>query len=153
MDSRTAARREAALAFRVAQRRSLMDPLFNLREIVKQMVLLEDHLFHPYKLCSDCVHKHLLTIEALAEEATCLAGPQAGDSFRSMTEGLAERARQWLEQLADGTEVTVIGHEVRNARKDLIPHTYDPRDLGGAAARIASLYGRRRLVCCHRMSV
>ncbi len=50
----------------------IMDPIFNLREISKQLILLEDHLFHIRKRCSDCIKKHFLTAEALSEEAITL---------------------------------------------------------------------------------
>lgn len=47
----------------------LIDPRFNLREVAKQMILLEDHLFHKNKHCRDCISKHTLYIEGLLEEA------------------------------------------------------------------------------------
>lgn len=50
----------------------ILDPLFNLREVSKQLILLEDHLFHPGKRCEDCIKKHCLTIEAFLEEAITL---------------------------------------------------------------------------------
>ena len=50
----------------------IMRPTFNAREIIKQNLLLEDHLFSPEKRCADCINKHFLTIEALAEEAVSL---------------------------------------------------------------------------------
>jgi len=50
----------------------VMDPRFNLREICKQCVLLEDHLTHDDKRCSDCSIKHFLALEGLAEEALTL---------------------------------------------------------------------------------
>ncbi|MDB4278159.1 2'-5' RNA ligase family protein [Deltaproteobacteria bacterium] len=50
----------------------VMDPLFNVRECVKQLILLEDHLFHPRKRCPDCIKKHTLFAEALMEEAVTL---------------------------------------------------------------------------------
>lgn len=51
-----------------ADKLSLIDPKFNLREAAKQMILLEDHLFHQYKHCLDCISKHALFIEGLLEE-------------------------------------------------------------------------------------
>ena len=50
----------------------LFNPKFNLREIVKQTILLNDQLSDKGRICRDCVCKHLLTIEALADEAPCL---------------------------------------------------------------------------------
>jgi hypothetical protein len=51
---------------------SIFDPRFNLREIAKQLALLEDHLFHKNKHCVDCISKHYITVEGLAEEAITL---------------------------------------------------------------------------------
>lgn len=50
----------------------ILDPLFNLREIAKNMLLLEDHLFQMKKRCAQCIIKHSLTIEALFDEAITL---------------------------------------------------------------------------------
>jgi len=45
---------------------------FNLREICKQCILLEDHLSHKEKRCMDCCVKHFLALEGLSEEAITL---------------------------------------------------------------------------------
>lgn len=50
----------------------IMDPRFNLREAAKNMILLEDHLFHMGKRCKDCILKHCLTIEGFLEEGITL---------------------------------------------------------------------------------
>jgi hypothetical protein len=50
----------------------IMDPRFNLRESAKNMILLEDHLFHYGKRCHDCILKHCLTIEGFLEEGITL---------------------------------------------------------------------------------
>lgn len=50
----------------------VLEPLFNLREVAKQMILLEDHLFQLRRRCMDCIKKHSLTIEGFLEEAITL---------------------------------------------------------------------------------
>ncbi len=50
----------------------VMDPKFNAREMVKQSCMLEDHLNNATKRCCDCIKKHFLTLEGLAEEAPSL---------------------------------------------------------------------------------
>lgn len=50
----------------------VLDPRFNLREVTKQMILLEDHLCHEGKRCNDCITKHFLTIEGFLDEAVTL---------------------------------------------------------------------------------
>jgi hypothetical protein len=89
----------------------IFEPLHNAREIAKQLVLLEDHLVQPSKNCPDCIRKHLLAAEALAEEAVTLdrsgrhhalfssAARQIRDICRSFLQNkdraaLQQRARQ-----------------------------------------------------------
>jgi len=55
-----------------SEKLSIFDPRFNMREIAKHLLLLEDHLFHENKHCIDCISKHFLTIEAFAEETLTL---------------------------------------------------------------------------------
>jgi hypothetical protein len=50
------------------------DPAYNMREIAKQSILLEEHLAESNKRCRDCIAKHFLHIQGLASEAQCLAG-------------------------------------------------------------------------------
>lgn len=52
----------------------LHDPKYNMIQIIKESLLLEDHLLDPKKQCKDCIFKHLLKIIALQEEAVSLAG-------------------------------------------------------------------------------
>ena len=54
----------------------VLRPSFNAREICKELVLLEKHLNEPLQRCRDCICKHFLTIEALAEEAISLHCPE-----------------------------------------------------------------------------
>lgn len=131
-------------------RAGLYEPIFNFREIAKQLILLEDHLAHPYKTCLDCVRKHLMTIEALAEEATTLdtQGILQG-SLGSISETLAELARKWLENVQDGRPLQDIGHDVRRLRKDLTPMVCDPREKS-LIERVASRHLQRRILCPHK---
>jgi len=96
---------------------SLMDPRFNLREIIKQMLLLEQHLCDPAKRCPDCICKHIMTIEALAEE-----GAQLDQTGRFIwLNDLAQSARH-LEQayLQNGNELcSQLAVGVRQMRKKL----------------------------------
>mgnify|MGYP001609456664 CR=1 FL=1 len=122
--SKVLARRQGAMAVRVANK-ALHDPRFNLREIVKQLLLLEEHLAHADKLCPDCVTKHLMTIEALAEEATCLNTGQV--TPQEACDNIAERARGWLTSFKDGSPPADIAADIRIFRKNLAPKVSDPR--------------------------
>jgi len=132
-------RRLAAHQFRRASgdRLNLMHPAFNLREIAKQLLLLEDHLQHHY--CSDCIRKHLLTIEAFAEEAQAL---DTGNLYGGLPAALAEVARQAIMAVADAQDsyaIRDLGQKLRSWRKKLVPLVYDPRGVE-ARKRLAAVY-------------
>ena len=80
----------------------IMDPRFNLREAAKNMILLEDHLFHQGKRCQDCILKHCLTIEGFLEEGVTLDKKReysdillkSLDSFRNVFRELADKVKK-----------------------------------------------------------
>lgn len=49
------------------------DPRYNMQQIIKQSILLEEHLTNKNKRCRDCITKHFLHIIGLSEEAQMLA--------------------------------------------------------------------------------
>jgi len=124
-------RRTAATISKVAalwgERFNVHDPEFNFREIAKQLTLLEEHLCHPGKMCPDCVRKHLLTVEALAEEAVALMTADAPESKRQTSSALSELAKRWAERFNDGESLERIGEEVRQVRKRLVKCVPDTR--------------------------
>lgn len=101
-----------------------MNPLYNLREMAKQLILLEDHLSHERKRCPDCIRKHLLTCEALAEEAVTL--DKEGEHL-GFTEGLAERVRGWWARVQNGADLPTIAQEIRVLRKEMVGVSADLR--------------------------
>ena len=121
------------------QRLDLMDPLFNMREVAKQLLLLEDHLAHPAKQCGDCIQKHLLTIEALADEAVSLDPTGIYVNGAGMT---SEVARRWAEMLLDGKSPAWVSKQVRYVRKKLVPMVFDPRG-DAAVERVAAVHMQR----------
>jgi len=104
----------------------ITDPEFNLRECAKQMILLEDHLFNPQKRCSDCIKKHCMSIEALAEEGASLTkGQQTDPSTESTTcyqecNDLARVMRRLEKDYIDGRDPADIARELRQVRKPLM---------------------------------
>jgi 2'-5' RNA ligase len=92
----------------------VMSPVFNLREIAKQLLLLEDHLFHPGKRCPDCVKKHTLMAEALAEEAVTL-----DPSGQLDLTGLADDVRAIGQSIAS-EPLEVAAQNIRQLRKALV---------------------------------
>lgn len=55
------------------------DPKYNMQQIIKQSILLEEHLTNKNKRCRDCITKHFLHIIGLAEEAQMLATNKIND--------------------------------------------------------------------------
>lgn len=105
---------------RVGSRRAgllpIMDPAYNVREVFKQLVLLEDHLFHERKRCPDCIWKHLLTAEALAEEAVTLDSEASQEGVL----GLAEKIRGLQRAVQAGVSLLEVAQEARSIRKGLL---------------------------------
>lgn len=95
----------------------ILDPRHNLRECAKQMILLEDHLNNPRKLCQQCIKKHFLTIEALAEEGATL--DKVG-KYRDECNKLAENIRKCEKKYIDGDEPSEIAQDVRDIRKPVM---------------------------------
>lgn len=52
---------------------------YNATQMIKQSVLLEEHLNCPRKRCHLCILKHLCHLGGLAEEAVSLAGTRLGE--------------------------------------------------------------------------
>lgn len=99
----------------------VMDPEFNLREICKQCILLEDHLSHNEKRCFDCCVKHFLTIEALAEEALTLGPcPAKVNDLPSRVRRLQSKWHQDPDNNAPA-----VSQELRKIRKDFQLDAFD----------------------------
>ncbi len=103
------------------------DPHFNLREIAKQLILLEQHLLETGKYCPDCITKHLLTIEGLADEGQCLDSNRA---LCGLFDAFRYNAQRWCQMFARGTDPATIGQEVRRVRKKLAQSVLDPDPVG-----------------------
>ena len=109
------------------ERLSISDPRYNVREIVKQMLLLEQHLLEESKYCPDCISKHILTIEALAEEGQNLDKQHKwGKTFVP----LVGKARVWGAAFQANVPPKKIGQDVRQTRKKLAPHLLAPITRG-----------------------
>ena len=125
----------------------IMSPLYNLREICKQIVLLEDHLNQPRKRCPDCIRKHFLTIEALFEEAVSL---DKDLKYMEVLDGKNEEIRKlqavWLDT-KDSEQAhkfyRILAQALRVLRKSFAGHCFDVRKMA-SIERVASLH-----ICPH----
>ncbi len=100
----------------------IMDAKFNLREICKNCLLLEDHLISPRKRCNDCIRKHFLIIEGLGDEAKTL--DKQGRYKKELDTVSATVYRLQKDYLA-GRDLGKVGQELRKVRKQLVPMCYD----------------------------
>jgi hypothetical protein len=100
------------------------DPKYNMQQIVKQSILLEEHLANKNKRCRDCITKHFLHIIGLAEEAQMLATNKI-DKYPLINECVELYNRlfkRWLANYGvDGDYCSLYCcDELRNMRKKLI---------------------------------
>ena len=111
-------------------RHDIRDPALDLRDAVKELLLLEDHLAFPNRRCPDCIRKHLLKVEALAEEAVQL---DVRNEWAHIAGTLAQAAQRisvvYERRLAPPQ---AIAQAVRDLRKSLVA-TLGPAPLNGLA--------------------
>ena len=98
------------------------DPDYNMRNVVKQSILLEEHLAEANKYCEPCIVKHFLHIIGLVEEAVWLAGtrlstfPHLADSadFYNM------QFERWRAARRDDDTVREVLGALRERRRGLV---------------------------------
>lgn len=99
----------------------VLRPTQNMRDIIKQLALLEDHLYQPQKRCPDCIRKHFLTIEGLAEECATLCKPRA---ILPEARKVATTARvlhhAWEARNKDASVAEHVAGKLRRLRKGLM---------------------------------
>lgn len=100
----------------------VFDPRHNLREMAKELVLLEDHLAQPAKHCPDCIRKHLLKTEALAEEAVQL---DTNGSMQDRLVPLPGQIRNIQRAFLSNTDRNALQQQVRELRKVLSKESFD----------------------------
>jgi len=113
----------------------VMDFRFNVREICKQLILLEDHLTHGSKRCMDCCIKHFLTIEAFSEELltldnTNLIIPNSDwHTLKNLPVDIRHLQYIFIQNIRDGTldEKTIhsMVQELRRIRKQYMVVSFD----------------------------
>lgn len=104
----------------------VMAPTQNMREIIKQCIMLEDHLVHPSKRCADCTSKHMLAIEGLAEECGTLCNPKDAANKLTATEAtkIAQNTRvlhhTWAADPKNPAVCRAVASHLRAMRKQLM---------------------------------
>jgi hypothetical protein len=98
------------------------DPKYNMQQIVKQSILLEEHLTNKNKRCRDCITKHFQHIIGLSEEAQMLASNKC-NNYPLMNESVAiynDLFNEWFKYRNDEKRVLDIADRLRIHRKKLI---------------------------------
>jgi len=98
------------------------DPAYNMKQIIKQSILLEEHLVEPNKRCRDCIVKHFLHIQGLHEEALWLANENCGKypMLIETTGFYSEQFDEWLTSYDDEKTLQHITSKLRDVRKKLV---------------------------------
>ena len=94
----------------------VLDPAYNMENVCKQSILLEEHLNNDKKRCNDCCKKHMLHIVRLAEEAMSLAGHDADP----LIEDVAKTYDSLLREYLDGGDPLEIAEGCRKKRKEVM---------------------------------
>jgi hypothetical protein len=107
----------------------LLDPLFNLREVAKQMILLEDHLFQKRRRCMDCIKKHSLTIEGFLEEAITLDKTNTHYALITRILPAFKKTMKFLDEKINNNTVSdsdfsTAAQQIRILRKELCELSY-----------------------------
>jgi hypothetical protein len=107
----------------------IFDPRYNMKEVIKQSILLEQHLCEKPKRCKECISKHFLLVIGLTEEAVSLAGTniEAYPHIRESCIFYNQLFKKWLEVKTmdlfdERSEKTImeIPEELRKQRKLLM---------------------------------
>lgn len=98
----------------------------NLHDCVKQLCLIEAHLFDSERACTDCLVKHFCTIQALLEEALSLV--ENGDKSLPVPtdiQGIEQQVRSLHIEWFDSDRGPAVRHKIacqlRQIRKSLMP--------------------------------
>ena len=78
---------------------AVLNPNFNIRETLINMILLGDHLMHENKRCYDCILKHLMACEGYLMEAKSLVTEERPMLFPVDIDALAEKTRGWIQEV------------------------------------------------------
>lgn len=98
------------------------EPAYNMKSVVMQSILLEEHMAEDKKYCKQCCVKHFLHIMALCEEALMMAGKDQ-DKYPLMKESLMfydKAYNKWNDNKDDDKTRTAITTGLREWRKKIM---------------------------------
>ena len=104
----------------------VMDPRYNMREVSKQCILLEDHLNNTKKRCFDCIRKHFLTVDGFLEEAVSLEPDiELRAYYRSLYLYWVSVEKKYAINPRDSANLDEISKTIRTFRKPLVEKYFD----------------------------
>lgn len=100
----------------------VLDPEYNVQEVVKNMVLLEDHLNQERKRCIDCICKHFIYVISYLEEAISLAGSEKDKypHFEEILNDLILLFKTWKKDKKNPQLLLDTATSIRQLRKVLM---------------------------------
>ena len=98
------------------------DPKYNMQQIVKQSILLEEHLINKNKRCRDCITKHFQHIIGLSEEAQMLATDKSSKYplLNDSVDVYNDLFNNWFKYRYDDIKIYEVADKLRIHRKKLI---------------------------------
>jgi hypothetical protein len=99
------------------------DPAYNMKEVIKVSLLLEDHLTQKNKRCKDCILKHLLQLIAYVQEGLTLAGDNVNNYpyMKESAEFYPTVLDQWFDEGTDNEDnLMAMSSKLREWRKKLM---------------------------------
>lgn len=102
------------------------DPDYNVREAIKQTLLLEQHLAEKAKYCKSCCVKHQLVIIGLLEEAVWMAGNHCKDypKLKESVDFFKKLFDKWHKNMDDEQIILDILTQIRDCRRDMVDLYY-----------------------------
>ena len=105
----------------------ILDPRFNIREALKNFLLLEDHLNAAGKRCQDCIIKHSVLCESFLEEGISLCTDPEHEPHLSVLEDTGSKFREifrWmqLDKPMSAEQCRSAAQAIRRLRKPLMPY-------------------------------
>jgi len=98
------------------------DPDYNVREVIKNTILLEQHLSDANKYCKTCITKHFLLSIGLLEEAVWMAGSRS--NLDDYTEKYQSLFKYWHGNMDDDTTRLHVLVELREWRRESMIQYY-----------------------------
>ena len=102
------------------------EPSYNMKEVAKQSILLEDHLAIKAKRCTDCILKHFLSIVSYLNEAVCLAGDRIKE-YPLLEESVKVYNNlfdEWFNNQWNEDKCLEIAGKLRDMRKEIVNEYY-----------------------------